>query len=59
MEFSLLHWTQYAHHVEQFMQYTVTVDETCVNHVTPESYKSIYDMEKSLFSPRKEIKMAS
>jgi len=45
-------------HKEQFLQYSVTVNETCVNHVTPESYKSIYDMEASLFSLRKEIQMA-
>lgn len=58
MEFSLLHLTQYAYHIEQFLQYTVTLNETCVNHVTPESYQSIYDMEASVFLPRKEIQMA-
>ena len=35
MEFSLLHSTQYAHHVEQFLQYTITVNETCVNLLMP------------------------
>jgi len=40
-EFSFLHLTQYAHHIQQFLQYTVTVNETYINHTKASIHGSI------------------
>jgi len=52
---SLIHLPHYNEQEEQFLQYTVTQDETWVHCTTPETKKSIHDVETPITSHSKGI----
>jgi hypothetical protein len=49
MEFALIHLTHYADQIQQFLQCSITGEETWVNHAMSETKKA------SIISPSKEI----
>jgi hypothetical protein len=48
MEFAPIHFTHSADQAEQFLQCSVTGEETWVNHAMSETKKSIHDEETPL-----------
>jgi len=55
MEFGPVHFTCSANQAEQFLQRSVTGEETWVNHAMPETKKSIHDEETPIISSSKDV----
>jgi hypothetical protein len=53
---SLMHLARYADQGQQFMQCTVTGNETWVSHATPEIKESIHDLQIPSIAPTKKFK---
>jgi len=55
MEFAPIHFTHSADQAEQFLQCSVTGEETWVNHAMSEPKNSIHDEETPIISSSKDL----